>query len=1298
MATIDTLKEQATPPTPLFVFDCLLASGTTERWSTHAVTVGGNAYMARLLKHNAFALQASADVSITLANADSYFSEIERETGFRGAQVTITFLFYDLVGNAAASETRVIFQGIGNSPDELTESGFRVTFTNMLNLSRIILPEVNIQRHCPWVFPATAAQRLEAMTGGPNGIYSDLYRCGYSADQSGGVGNLNSGAAYTTCDYTRTNCVARGMFSTDASSNATARFGGLEFVPAQILVRSFGEQASHLSPEVDNLALYNDYVPLVYGTAWYQPPIAWAFNDGNLTHMEVLLGMGPILGAVTVLVNDIEIPIAVTGTDMTATGWYDIVGTGTRNGAFDPDFTDSSGTPLGDPFGSMAYMSVVVPNRISTGVSLATVKVLLQGLQLEQFDTTGTSIGVSFTNNPAWVLLDVLRRSGWLTTSLDLVSFATAAEYCAETIETTDLYGNSVLTPRFECNLTIESRRSAAEVAKGIKLGSSLILYSESGGLLGLEVENTLARQQGNPPDGTNSTEQLNDGWPAYEFSDGSATYSGILRKPNGEPAIRLFSKSGADVPNRLTVEFQDEYNGYQQDSLSLVDATDALLTGRDVTAAFQGIGIPNFDQAARMLGLQLSKSIDGNVFVEFQTTVKGIGLAAGDIITVTYLKEGLERQPFRVVQLAPGQNFQTVQVTAQWHDDDWYTTGGAGTAGGSPQSGASMGLPLPLVGSVLDAHGIPQFGITETDTPTVGGGFTATLTVAFDPPGKPQASGANIPLVSLSPAVSTTGGTIAGGQTLYYAVSALDASGAQSGLSFVMMAVIPSGLNTNSVSLTGFSFSAGTGGFNVYRGPNPYELLEIANNVTVASSYTDSGVAATLTGPPDPNYDHANFYWRLELQPEVGVNLESATTIGNSTLGMLTNDFQGALVRITRGTGAAQERAVLSNSSTTLTVTPAWTVTPDSTSFFVVAQATWNFAGLTATSPATLTVPFEPGATVEISGRSANALDEESAYELNPLTRWQIASGGGIDTGTPPQPVFGLNLPGQGTIDLVSVGFTTLVNTVTIVAGTLSLFSWNELNSPTAFTLANAALSTDTTITLSSAGTAVAGSLIQIEAEILEVTGTSGGGTIYAVTRGSHGSTAAAYAAATLVYHLTLSVTIVPFVNGFFGSPASGSYSNSIFLPDVRVGAAELFVTNSFGGGPVATGSYGGTTDQGLRTLAGGQMSIQVEGYLAIQTDAAPPLVVESALAMRDMFAVVNEAPSGGAITMQLRQGSTVFGSLTIADGTTTSNVVDGFGLPALAASAIISLDILSVPTASGTLPGSDLTVIIRL
>ena len=173
MPTIDQFKEQETPPTPLFIFDCVLASGNTERWSTHAVTVGGNVYAARLLKHNLSALVASSDegldgaqkISVTLANADSHFSQIERETGFRGGQVTIQFLFYDLTANAAASEARVIFRGIGSMADEITESTFRVGFTNRLNLQRIVLPEARIERQCPWSFPSTAAQRAEALIG-----------------------------------------------------------------------------------------------------------------------------------------------------------------------------------------------------------------------------------------------------------------------------------------------------------------------------------------------------------------------------------------------------------------------------------------------------------------------------------------------------------------------------------------------------------------------------------------------------------------------------------------------------------------------------------------------------------------------------------------------------------------------------------------------------------------------------------------------------------------------------------------------------------------------------------------------------------------------------------------------------------------------------------------------------------------------------------------------------------------------------------------------------------------------------
>jgi hypothetical protein len=1308
MPTIGQLKEQEAAPAPILLFDCTLRTGRVERWSTHAITFESNDYAARLLKHNLFELRASSDdgldsaakISLTLANADSLYSQIERETGFKGSQLTIRLIFFDFGANAPVSEARVLFRGAGNTADEITESTLRVTFSNRFNLQRIVLPDVRIQRRCPWAFPSTAAQRQEALSGGAKGPYSALYRCGYSSDQTGGAGTTNGGAPFTSCDYTRANCEARGMFDKDSSNQITRRFGGVEFVPAQIQVRSFGEGGTHLSPVIDNQARYNDFVPLVYGSQWYKPPIVFARNDGNLTRMEVLLGMGEFDAVVRVLVNGIEIPQGISGADMTATGWYNVVSPGTRSGAFNADFTDSSGTPLGDPYGSMAFASVVVPNRISNGQTLPKIELFARGMKLESFNSSGVSQGFAYTNNPAWVVLDILRRSGWLTSEIDLSSFADTAAYCAQSLIIKDLYGNDAAIARFECGLVVNTRTSVAELLRGIRTASSLMLTYNSAGLLTLRVENSISLQQPNKPAGTNSADELDGGWPAYEFSDGSGQFSGILRKPNGAPAIRLYSRSGADVPNRLTVEFQDVFNDNQQDSLSLIDVDDSLLTGREVTTGSGALGLTNFDQATRALQLQLDKLIHGNTFVEFETTVRGVDLLPGDIIALTYLKEGFERQPFRIVRLAPGQNYETVLITAQWHDDAWYNSGTADAAGGRRAGGIEWGLPRPLVGAVLDSGGVEQFGVTETVTPLGDGSMSVVLGVEFGTPVVAGSSAAQIPLVGLNPSIATTGGTLNGGQTYYYALTSLDSTGAETALSFTIAATIPAGTNTNAVTLNGLSFSPGTSSMDVYRGANPYQLLRIAPNVATAATFVDSGLTPALDGPPDANYDHANFYWRMELQPEVAANIHTPTTIGSDTLGMLADDFKGAFVRITSGTGAKQERAVMTNNATTLTITPPWTIPPDATSKFVVTDGTWKFGGVVWQSPAAITVPDRPGATVEISGRSANVHDLESDPNLNPLTRWQIGggNGGSADSDTPPMPVFGLNPAGQGNLELLGIGFTTFTNTRTITAGTLYLSYWDELSSPTTFTLATGIDAAATTITLNANGSGTEGYLVQIEGEILQISAVSGGGSTYTVQRGSHGSTASSHAVGTLVYHLKRSATIVPFVKGFFGSQASGAYVHQIFLPNVRVGAADFSVTNAFGESPTGKAAFSGLADSGIRTMSGGQLSIQVEGFLATQTDAAPPLVVEDPHAARDMFAVVRQAPSGGNVQLTLRIGTTPYASLTIPDGALVSNTVSGFGLAALASGSRLALDITSVPTASGSLPGRDLTVTIRL
>jgi hypothetical protein len=250
MQTVFELKEQPVTDTPLLLFDCVLANGQTEHWCTHGVTVGSLTYLARVLQHSAFDIQTASDqgidgsprISLLLANVDSHFSEIQQSCGWKGAKLTVGFVFYDLRNLTPLTDTVVIFQGICNPPDQIRESTFRLTAVNRMNLQRLLLPPFRIQRRCPWQFPATQAQRTEAVTGGTDGKYSRYYRCGYSPDIPEGTGNLNSGQPFTSCGYTRQDCQARGMLS-------RGRFGGIEFVPPTIAVRAYGKawQASALS-------------------------------------------------------------------------------------------------------------------------------------------------------------------------------------------------------------------------------------------------------------------------------------------------------------------------------------------------------------------------------------------------------------------------------------------------------------------------------------------------------------------------------------------------------------------------------------------------------------------------------------------------------------------------------------------------------------------------------------------------------------------------------------------------------------------------------------------------------------------------------------------------------------------------------------------------------------------------------------------------------------------------------------------------------------------------------------------
>jgi hypothetical protein len=434
-------------------------------------------------------------------------------------------------------------------------------------------------------------------------------------------------------------------------------------------------------------------------------------------------------------------------------------------------------------------------------------------------------------------------------------------------------------------------------------------------------------------------------------------------------------------------------------------------------------------------------------------------------------------------------------------------------------------------------------------------------------------------------------------------------------------------------------------------------------------------------------------------MQPEYPATIHSTTTIGNGSLEMAPDAHHGSVVRITRGKGAGQERPALSNTSTTLTLMRAWAVEPDASSFFAIAESGWRFGSSGSTSPVAFEIPNREGETIHVMGLAANANDVESPEELATVTRWVIggAGGGSPDTDVPPEPTFGLALiPNRGGyVEAGGIGFAELENTQTIAAATFTIYYFDELDGQPEEQLSAGIDDTEQILELTVAGPAGPGSYIQVDQEVMRVDGILSGGLTYQVTRGVHGSTSAAHAADARIYPLKAKVAIAAFGRDFFGSPASGGWGMAVLLPDARVASAELFVTNSRGASPVASVSVTGTVDSGLRTCSGGQYSIQVESFLAIENGAAPELVVEATHSVRDIFAVVRLAPSDSPVGVRINVDGEEYCTLTIPAGGLASAAVDGFLLPALTEGARVSVDVTSV---GGTNPGADLTVTIRL
>jgi hypothetical protein len=837
----------------------------------------------------------------------------------------------------------------------------------------------------------------------------------------------------------------------------------------------------------------------------------------------------------------------------------------------------------------------------------------MDGRYVESFDSSGNSLGWAFSNNPAWVLLDILKQGRWSTADIDLPTFAAAAAFCAATIPATDNSGNAVTVPRFQCNLVLQDRRPAAEVLLGIRTNARLFFTYGTGGKLQLNVENTIAAQQPSLPYGSNATSTVNGGWPAYNYDPSS-----ILRLPNGASSLKVSYRGITDTPNRLSFEFQDAFNGYVQDSFAIDDVNDQQTVGQQISQILIVDGIPTYDQASRVGAFQLDKTILGNLYVDFQTTVKALGQQVGQIITITYPKEGWIAKPFRILKLAPQQNYRVVQVTAQAHDDAWYTdvNGQFAPPFGVPgQPGAVYRAPFPLIGTKPRADGDFDWDITESSTVAADGSGTVQLTVPFAVPVNSFSLVTGPPAANLTATVAATGGSLPGGETLYYALTATDASGAESPGSFAITATIPLGTNTNAVTLTGVTLDSGAATFSVYRGASPSKMFRIASGLSRASTFQDTGVTAQAQPLPDAFFDHANFYWKYQT----AADWKAGSSANSSPAQFQVPNQTGRVILIQ---GLAADDQDLESPDGLAVVTP-WTIggvgpgvsdtgVPSTPEFSI---STTRDGTVSISPPAFLSLTNTAG--IRSATYQGNYVDE-----LNPISTTLRTAIGASDTTLQVASSTGF-LNG----DLVAI------DQETIVIQTISGTTWTILRGQQA---------------TSGAAHAIGAALYRQVSKLL----------VYPFDVNFFGTTAAGLWTARETLPCARIASIQLFVTNSFGD--SPTVVNDYLQFDAESGE---------------TGSAAG-----VRTSLGGQFTIQVAGVLFVEPSVAAPLPVHATISVRDIYAVAGAAPAGAPVTVLLRRNSAPYATVTISAGNTVSNAISGATLAPLQPADLLTIDITGV------------------
>ena len=371
-------------------------------------------------------------------------------------------------------------------------------------------------------------------------------------------------------------------------------------------------------------------VPIIYGQVKVAGNLIYSrlSSDKKTIYKVIALSDGEISA-----INDLKLDdIDINSSKFEGVSYDKYYGDGKQN--IDSRVTGGDEETKAEAVGGLKYLAYVAmqakANENLNGSFNFTC--IVDGVKVKQYKNAEDldDYDYSYSNNPAWCVLDFMTRyngCGMSLDEIDVQSFIDGAKFYEE--------------KNYTLNLCLDEQRSRLEwINYMLNCCRSLLVYRA--GKYSLFVEK--------------ADEVVQKFTPENIKSGLSISFSPLQ-----------------EVPDIYRVTYVDPNNEWVKVNAEASLSPDSYIRKQPLVETLELYGVTNFDQASRLAWFYLNQALTCQTYIEFETDRRALNRTVGDVIAVTDYVTEYQEKKFRIQKIEDTQD-GSIKLTCREYNEDIYS------------------------------------------------------------------------------------------------------------------------------------------------------------------------------------------------------------------------------------------------------------------------------------------------------------------------------------------------------------------------------------------------------------------------------------------------------------------------------------------------------------------------------------------------------------------------------------------------------------------------------------------------